>query len=64
ETPKREAKIKVPSFNGKNDPETYLKMEKVFNCNSYNEEKKVMLATSAFKDYALSWWVSNPKGVE
>ncbi|KAF1888481.1 hypothetical protein Lal_00011254 [Lupinus albus] len=32
------------------------KMEKVFGCNSYNEEKKVMLATSAFKDYALSWW--------
>ncbi|KAF1855623.1 hypothetical protein Lal_00002511 [Lupinus albus] len=63
--PKREAKIKVPSFIGKNDPETYLKweikMEKVFNCNSYNEEKKVMLATSAFKGYALSWWVQIQK---
>ncbi|KAF1884247.1 hypothetical protein Lal_00043532 [Lupinus albus] len=38
-----------------------IKMEKVFNCNSFNEEKKVMLATSAFKDYALSWWVQIQK---
>ncbi|KAF1892682.1 hypothetical protein Lal_00031954 [Lupinus albus] len=63
--PKREAKIKVSSFIGKIDPEAYMKwetkMKKVFGCNSYNEEKKVMLATSAFKDYASIWWVQHQK---
>ncbi|KAF1879709.1 hypothetical protein Lal_00044253, partial [Lupinus albus] len=38
-------KIKVPTFIGKNDPEAYLewelKMEQVFECNSYQENKKV-----------------------
>ncbi|KAF1894438.1 hypothetical protein Lal_00043723 [Lupinus albus] len=65
--PKREVKIKVPSFIGKNDPEAYLKwkimMEKVFNCNFYNEEEKVLMATSEFKEKALSWWVQIQKGV-
>ncbi|KAF1893943.1 hypothetical protein Lal_00043726 [Lupinus albus] len=63
--PKREVKIKVPSFIGKNDPEAYLKwkimMEKVFNCNFYNEEEKVLMATSEFKEKALSWWVQIQK---
>ncbi|KAF1861702.1 hypothetical protein Lal_00026120 [Lupinus albus] len=63
--PKREAKIKVPSFIGKNNPEAYLKweikMEKVFDCNFYNEEKKVLKVNSEFKENALSWWVQVQK---
>jgi hypothetical protein len=37
--------IKIPSFQGKNDPEDYLewetKMEMVFDCHNYTEIKKV-----------------------
>ncbi|XP_019432676.1 PREDICTED: uncharacterized protein LOC109339658 [Lupinus angustifolius] len=41
-------KVKVPTFINKNDPEAYLewelKIEQVFDCNSYNKEKKVKVA--------------------
>ena len=37
-------KLKIPSFQGKNDPEVYLewkkKVELVFDCYNYSEEKK------------------------
>ena len=31
-------------------------MELVFDCQSYSEAKKVKLAVTEFKDYALHWW--------
>ena len=38
-------KMKIPSFQGKSDPEAYLewekKVERVFECHNYTEEKKV-----------------------
>jgi hypothetical protein len=50
-------KIKIPSFQGKNDPETYLewetKMEMVFDCHNYLEIKKVKLAAIEFTDYEI-----------
>ena len=53
-------KMKIPSFQGKNDPEAYLewerKVELVFNCHNYSENKKVKLATIGFSDYATVWW--------
>jgi hypothetical protein len=53
-------KIKIPYFQGKNDPEVYLewetKMEMVFDCHSYSEIKKVKLAAIEFTDYAIVWW--------
>ncbi|XP_019447284.1 PREDICTED: uncharacterized protein LOC109350507 [Lupinus angustifolius] len=53
-------KIKVPTFIGKNDPEAYLewelKIEQVFDCNSYNEEKKVNVTALESKEYAMIWW--------
>ena len=53
-------KMKIPSFQGKNDPKTYLewekKMEFVFDCHNYSEVKKVKLAVIEFSDYALIWW--------
>ena len=37
-------KLKIPHFEGKNDPEAYLEWEKkvdwIFNCHSYSEQKK------------------------
>jgi hypothetical protein len=40
--------MKIPSFQGKTDPEVYLEWEKkidlVFYCYNYSEEKKVKLA--------------------
>ncbi|XP_024010472.1 uncharacterized protein LOC112085485 [Eutrema salsugineum] len=53
-------KVRIPSFQGSNDPEEYLewekKMELVFNCHEYTEENKVKVAPTEFTGYALSWW--------
>ncbi|KAH9704932.1 Endonuclease [Citrus sinensis] len=53
-------KLKIPSFQGKNDLKVYLEWEKkvelVFDCHNYSEEKKVKLATVEFTDYAIIWW--------
>ena len=53
-------KMKIPSFQGKSDPETYLEWEKkvelVFECHNYSEDKKVKLAAIEFSDYAIIWW--------
>ncbi|XP_031393015.1 uncharacterized protein LOC116204832, partial [Punica granatum] len=53
-------KMKIPSFQGKSDPEAYLEWEKkvefVFDCYSYSELKKVKLAAIEFSDYAIVWW--------
>ena len=53
-------KMKVPSFQGKNNPEAYLEWEKkvelIFECHNYSEEKKVKLAIIEFTNYAIIWW--------
>ena len=53
-------KMKIPSFQGKSDPEAYLdwetKMELIFDCHEYSNRKKVKLAVVEFSDYALTWW--------
>ena len=53
-------KMKIPPFQGRNDPEAYLgwekKIELIFDCHNYSEEKKVKLAVVEFQDYALVWW--------
>lgn len=45
---------------GKNDPEVYLewemKIEQVFACHDYTNEKKVMVVALEFSNYALIWW--------
>ena len=50
----------IPSFQGRTDPEVYLEWEKkidlVFDCHNYSEEKKVKLAVIEFTDYAIIWW--------
>jgi hypothetical protein len=52
--------MKIPSFQGKNDPEAYLeweqkvelkqKVELIFECHNYFEEKRVKLAIIKFTD--------------
>ena len=53
-------KMKIPSFQGKNDPEAYLewerKVELVFDCHNYSENKKVKLSIIKFSNYAIVWW--------
>ena len=53
-------KMKIPSFQGKNDPEAYLewerKVELVFDCHHYSENKKVKLVVIEFLDYVIVWW--------
>ncbi|KAJ4708849.1 Mutant gag-pol polyprotein [Melia azedarach] len=52
--------MKIPTFQGKNDPELYLewerKVEHVFDSHNYSEEKKVKLTVVEFIDYASIWW--------
>ncbi|GKV43149.1 hypothetical protein SLEP1_g50481 [Rubroshorea leprosula] len=52
--------MKIPPFQGKNDPNLYLEWEKkvelVFDCHNYSEEKKVKLAAVEFTDYTVVWW--------
>ncbi|KAL4368402.1 hypothetical protein GQ457_05G022260 [Hibiscus cannabinus] len=54
-------KIPIPYFQGRTDPDAYLawemiKVEHVFECYNYSEQKKVRLAAMEFIDYALLWW--------
>ncbi|PKI59324.1 hypothetical protein CRG98_020279 [Punica granatum] len=53
-------KMTKPPFQGKNDPDAIIewerKVELVFDCHNYWEEKKVKLATVKFTDYAIVWW--------
>ena len=54
-------KLKIPpNFQGKNNPEAYLEWEKkvncIFYCHSYSEQKKVKLVIIEFMEYTLIWW--------
>ncbi|GKV10854.1 hypothetical protein SLEP1_g22164 [Rubroshorea leprosula] len=53
-------KMKIPPFQGKNDPDVYLEWEKkvelVFDCHNYSKEKKVKLAAVEFTNYVVVWW--------
>ncbi|KAJ4708852.1 Mutant gag-pol polyprotein [Melia azedarach] len=53
-------KMKVPTFQGKNDPKLYLewerKVEHIFDYHNCSEKKKVKLAAVEFIDYASIWW--------
>jgi hypothetical protein len=52
--------MKIPSFQGKNDPKAYLEWEKkvelIFECHNSFEEKKVKLTGIEFIEYAIIWW--------
>ncbi|XP_071906059.1 uncharacterized protein [Coffea arabica] len=53
-------KMKIPPFQGKSDPDTYLewesRVELVFDCNDYTDAQKLKLAIVEFTDYAIVWW--------
>ena len=53
-------KMKIPTFQGKNDPEAYLewetKVELIFEGHNYSEDKMVKLVVIEFTDYAIIWW--------
>lgn len=53
-------KMKILSFQSKNDPKAYLEWENkinlIFYCCNYLEEKNVNLAVIEFTNYAIIWW--------
>nr|XP_027071919.1 uncharacterized protein LOC113696736 [Coffea arabica]XP_027077003.1 uncharacterized protein LOC113700752 [Coffea arabica] len=53
-------KMKIPPFQGKSDPDTYLewesRVELVFDCNDYTDAQKLRLVVVEFTDYAIVWW--------
>ncbi|RDY04134.1 hypothetical protein CR513_12197, partial [Mucuna pruriens] len=57
---RRRGEPRRDNYSGKNDPEVYLeserKVEHVFDCYNYSEEKKVKLVVIKFIDYASIWW--------
>ena len=61
-------KVKILTFKGTCDPEVYLewemKVEQVFACYNYNEEKKIKLAFLKFEGCALVWWNQVRSNVE
>jgi len=52
--------VKLPSFNGSNDPTLYLeweaKVEHLFNVYKVTEDQKVRLASLFFLHYVIQWW--------
>ena len=58
-------KLNIPLFKGMSHPDAYLewemKIEHVFSCNDYIEERKVKLAAVEFSNYALVWWNKNQR---
>ena len=53
-------KMKVPEFKGNNNAEEYIewerKVEQIFECHNYSEEKKSHIAAVEFRGYATFWW--------
>ena len=53
-------KVKIPSFEGRCDPDVYMewetKIEHIWSCHNFPETKKVQLAVLEFSGYALIWW--------
>lgn len=53
-------KLKIPTFDGKNDPDAFLewerKIELVFDCQNFSELKMVRLAATEFTGYAINWY--------
>jgi len=53
-------KLKNSNFQMKRDLEAYLeweiKVDQIFACHKYSEEKKIRLATLGFDDKILTWW--------
>ena len=53
-------RVSIPTFQGKNDPEAYFdwekKVELIFDCYNYSEEKKVKIAVIEFTNYTIIWW--------
>ena len=52
--------MKIPTFKGTSSLEKYLewmqRVEKVFKCYEYTEDRKCKLAALEFIDYANLWW--------
>ncbi|XP_031387160.1 uncharacterized protein LOC116200452 [Punica granatum] len=50
----------IPHFQGRNDLDAFIewerKVELIFDCHNYSEEKKVKLVAVEFTDYAIIWW--------
>ena len=52
--------MKIPSFEGKNEPDAFLEWERkiklVFDCQNFYDLRKVRLAASEFSGYAINWY--------
>jgi hypothetical protein len=58
-------KFKIPPFDDKYDPNTYISWEIVvdqkFACHEFPENTRVRAATSEFTDFATVWWIEHGK---
>ena len=55
----RRVNLKIPTFYGRSNLEEYLqyssKIEHVYNCNNFSEERKLKLVVAEFCDHAIIW---------
>ena len=53
-------KVRIPTFEGKCDPDAYMdwetKIEQIWTCHNFPEHRKVQLAALEFQGYAMVWW--------
>ena len=53
-------RLTMEALLGKSDPEAYFewetKVQFVFDCHNYTDDKKVKLAAAEFTDYVVVWW--------
>ena len=54
--------VKIPTFEGRSDADVYIewetKIEQIWACHNFPEERKVQLAALEFSGYALAWWTT------
>src|SRR2546422_6043413 len=52
--------MSIRTFEGKHNADEFIewerKVEQIFECHNYSEEKKSILAAVEFKGYATFWW--------
>lgn len=52
--------MKISIFQGGSDSESYMEWEKkielIFDCHNYFNEKKVKLVVIGFSNYSITWW--------
>ena len=60
-------KLEIPTFDGNVNPEKYLewemRLDQIFEAQTFDDERRIALATVHLTNYALLWWDNQKKTV-